>query len=143
MINITDLSLLKITRVRPWSILFDYGDKHYLIHGSYETGEGSWQELYERELDTNGKYNLLRLKTVDGDDDVKQDYIKRQRGKTIVYRNVDKAYFSYKLTKRGFATGVMESVVKEEQKHINRVEKQIKKHEEIIRQLRSEISGLR
>lgn len=143
MINITDFSLLKITRVRPWSICFDYGDKHYLIHGSYEMGEGSWQELYERELDTNGKYNLLRLKTVDGDDDVKQDYIKRQRGKTIVYRNVDKAYFSYKLTKRGFATGVMESVVKEEQKHINRVEKQIKKHEEIIRQLRTEISGLR
>lgn len=143
MINITDLSLLKITRVRPWSICFDYDNKHYLIHGSYEMGEGSWQELYERKLDTNGKYNLLRLKTVDGDDDVKQDYIKRQRGKTIVYRNVDKAYFSYKLTKRGFATGVMESVVKEEQKHINRVEKQIKKHEEIIRQLRCEIAELR
>jgi hypothetical protein len=142
-INITALSLLKITRVRPCSICFDYDNKHYLIHGSYEMGEGSWQELYERKLDTNGKYNLLRLKTVDGDDDVKQDYIKRQRGKTIVYRNVDKAYFSYKLTKRGFATGVMESVVKEEQKHINRVEKQIKKHEEIIRHLRCEIAELR
>lgn len=143
MINITNLSLLKITRVRPWSILFNYGDKHYLIHGSYEMGEGSWQELYERELDANGKYNLLRLKTVNGDDNVKQDYIKRQRGNTIVYRNIDKEYFAYKLTKRGFATGNMESKVKEEQKHIDRVEKQIKKYEEKIRQLRFEISGLR
>lgn len=143
MINITDLSLLKITRVRPWSILFDYGDKHYLIHGSYEMGEGSWQELYERELDANGKYNLLRLKTVNGDDDVKQDYIERQRGNTIVYKNIDKEYFAYKLAKRGFATGIMENKVKEEQKHIDKVEKQIKKHEEKIRQLRSEISGLR
>ena len=143
MINITDLSLLKITRVRPWSILFDCGDKHYLIHGSYEMGEGSWQELYERELDANGKYNLHRLKTVNGDDDVKYDYIKRQRGNTVVYKNIDKEYFAYKLTKRGFATGIIENKVKEEQKHIDKVEKQIKKYEEKIRQLRNEIAGLR
>lgn len=143
MINITDLSLLKITRVRPWSICFDCGDKHYLIHGSYEMGEGSWQELYERELDANGKYNLLRIKTVNGDDDVKRDYIERQRGNTIVYKNIDKKYFAYKLTKRGFATGIMENKVKEEQRHIDKVEKQIKKYEEKIRQLRYEISGLR
>lgn len=106
-------------------------------------GEGSWQELYERELDANGKYNLLHLKTVNGDDDVKQDYIERQRGNTIVYKNIDKEYFAYKLTKRGFATGIMENKVKEEQRHINKVEKQIKKYEEKIRHLRYEISGLR
>ena len=45
LIDIQDLSLLKITRVRDWSICFDYDKKHYLIHGSYECGEGSWQEL--------------------------------------------------------------------------------------------------
>ena len=143
MINITDLSLLKITKVRPWSILFDYGDKHYLIHGGYEMGEGSWQDLYERELDKNGKYNLIRLKTVNGDDDVRHDYIKRQRGNTIVYKNIDKEYFVYKLIKRGLSTGIMENKVNEEQKHINKVEKQIKKYEEKIRQLRNEIAGLR
>ena len=143
MINITDFSLLKITRARPWSICFDYGDKHYLIHGSYEMGEGSWQELYERELDANGKYNLLHLKTVNGDDDVKQDYIERQRGNTIVYKNIDKEYFAYKLTKRGFATGIMENKVKEEQKHRDRVEKQIKKYQEKIWQLKNEIAELR
>ena len=62
MINITDISLLKITRVRPWSICFDYDNKHYLIHGSSEMGEGSWQELYKRDLDVNGKYKLTHLK---------------------------------------------------------------------------------
>lgn len=143
MINITDLSLLKITRVRPWAILFDYGDKHYLIHGSYEMGEGSWQELYERELDANGKYNLIRLKMVNGDDDVRHDYIKKQRGNTVVYKNIDKEYFVYKLIKRGFSTGIMENKVNEEQKHIAKVEKQIKKYEEKIWQLRNEIAGLR
>ena len=143
MINITDLSLLKITRVKPWSILFDYNDKHYLIHGSYEMGEGSWQELYERELDANGKYNLIHLKTVNGDDDVKYYYIKSQRGNTIVYKNIDKENFVYKLTKRGFATGIMENKVKEEQKHIEKVEKQIKKYREKIWQLENEIAGMR
>lgn len=143
MINITDLSLLKITRVRPWAILFDYGDKHYLIHGSYEMGEGSWQELYERELDANGKYNLIHLKTVNGDDNVKYDYIETQRGNTIVYKNIDKEKFTYKMIKRGFATGIMENKVIEEQKHIDKVEKQIKKYEDKIRQLRNEIADLR
>lgn len=144
MINITDLSLLKITRVRPWAILFDYGNEHYLIHGSYEFGESSWQEFYKRKLDKNGKYNLTHLKNCPhADEYVSNDYIKRQRGNTIVYKNIDKEYFAYKLTKRGFATGIMENKVKEEQKHITKVEKQIKKHEEIIRQLRNEIGELR
>lgn len=143
MLNITDLSLLKITRVRRWAICFDYDNKHYLIHGSYEMGEGSWQELYERELDANGKYSLIRLKTANGKDDVADDYIKKQRGKTIVYRNIDKEYFAYKLTKRGFAHGIMDNKVKEEEKHIAKVERQIKRYEEKIRQLRYEISGLR
>lgn len=143
MINITDLTLLKITRVRPWAILFDYGDKHYLIHGSYEMGEGSWQELYERELDANGKYNLIHLKTVNGDDNVKYDYIKEQRGNTIVYKNIDKEHFVCKLTRRGFATGIMENKVKGEQKHIAKVEKQIKKYREKIWKLNNEIARLR
>lgn len=144
MINITDFSLLKITRVRPWSICFDYEDKHYLIHGSYEMGEGSWQELYERELNECGKYKLTCLKSCGyAKDDVAEDYVKKQQGKTIVYSHIDKGYFAYKLTKRGFATGVMEKVVQEEEKHIAKVEKQIKNYEEKIRQLRYEISGLR
>ena len=144
MINITDISLLKITRVRPWSICFDYDNKHYLIHGSSEMGEGSWQELYKRDLDVNGKYKLTHLKNCSyAKEVVADDYIKQQPGKTIVYQNVDKEYFAYKLTKRGFATGVMENKIKEEEKHIAKVQRQIKKYEEKIRQLRYEISGLR
>ena len=144
MINITDLSQLKITRVRPWSICFDYDNKHYLIHGSSELGEGEWQELYERELDANGKYNLMHIKNCAyAKERVADDYIKQQRGHTIVYCNIDKEYFAYKLTKRGFATGILESKVREEEKHIARVQKQIKKYEEKIQQLRHEIQNLR
>lgn len=143
MIYITDLSLLKITKVRNRAICFDYDNKHYLIHGSYEVGEGSWQELYERELDTNGEYYLFFLKKANGKDDVADDYIKKQRGNTIVYRNIDKEYFAYKLTKRGFCHGIMDNKVKEEEKCVAKIERQIKRYEEKIRQLRHEISGLR
>lgn len=143
-INVTDLSLLEITKVKDWAINFDYDGKHYLLHGSSELGEGSWQELYERILNQNGHYKLNHIKNkLYADEYVVNDYIKRQKGKTIVYRNIDKEYFVYKLTKRGFATGIMEERVNEEEKHIAKIEKQIKNYEEKIRELRQEISGLR
>ena len=142
--HITDLSLLKITRVRPWSICFDYNGKDYLIHGSYECGEGSWQELYSRELDVNGKYNLTHIKDCAfADDNVSDDYIVKQRGKTIVYRNVYKKFFAYKLTKRGFATGIMEKDVKIAEKHVAKLLKRIADYEEKISQLRRTISNIR
>ena len=144
MLSITDLSLLKITKVKDWAICFDYDGRHFLIHGTSELGEGSGQDFYERILDENGHYELKHIKSKWFEDEyVAHDYIKRQNGKTIVYKNIDKEYFVYKLTKRGFATGIMEEKVKEETKHITKVEKQIKKYEEQIRLLRSEISGLK
>lgn len=33
MFKIEDLSLLKITKIKPWAILFDYDNKHYFLHG--------------------------------------------------------------------------------------------------------------
>ena len=52
-IEMKDLSLLEITKVKPWTIYFDYGNKHYLLHGKADGCE-SIQELYERQLDKNG-----------------------------------------------------------------------------------------
>lgn len=31
-IEMNDLSLLEITKVKPWAIYFDYDNKHYLLH---------------------------------------------------------------------------------------------------------------
>lgn len=142
--NITDLSLLKITKVKGWAICFDYDGRHFLIHGTSEPGEGSGQTLYERTLDEKGRYKLnpINCKWY-VEEYVRHDYIKRQKGKTIVYKNVDKEYFAYKLTKRGFATGIMEEKVKQEEKNIAKIERQIKKYEEKIRSLKSEIYDLK
>lgn len=30
---VNDLLLLEITKVKPWAIYFNYGNKHYLLHG--------------------------------------------------------------------------------------------------------------
>lgn len=143
MIDIRNTALLKITKVKPWAIYFDYGEKHYFIHGNYEFGEGSWQELYERDLNYYGGYKLKRIATANGTDRVANDYINKQRGKTVVYSQIDKNYFAYKLTKRGFATGVMKNLVEREQSKIQKVEAQIQKYKDKIRELEKSISHLR
>ena len=141
-IDIQDFSLLKVTKVRDWSICFDYDDKHYLLHGTSETGEGSWQELYERELDKNGKYKLTFISNKYGDDYVAYDYIKRQNGKTIVYSMVDKDFFVYKLTKRGFATGIFEDEVIKQKGKISKLRDELKTYEDKCRDIRNKINAL-
>lgn len=143
MIDIKDLSLLKITKVKNWAIYFDYDGKHYFIHGNYEIGEGSWQELYERDLNYYGQYSLKRIKGNCSTDRVASDYISKQKGKTIVYSQIDKKHFAYKLTKRGFATGIMEHLVKSEQNKIQKVEAQIQKYRDKIHELEKSIAHLR
>lgn len=143
MLHITTPAHLKITKVKRWSICFDYDGKHYLLLGKSELGEGDWQELYERELDENGKYNLIKLGYCDyATDSVDSDYIKKQNGKTTVYSQVDKAYFAYMLTKRGFATGVMEEKVKEIAERVAEIDSEIQKHEEAIAHLRRQRSNI-
>lgn len=144
MIDIQDLNLLKVTKVKEWAICFDYAQKHYLLHGQSEIGEGSWQVLFERTLDDCGKYHLERIKESGyAPEYVADDYIKKQKGKTIVYSKIDKEYFSYKMTKRGFAIGIMQQKVEEENQHILSVESQIKELEQKIYGLRREIAHLK
>lgn len=140
------MSLLGITRVRDWSICFDYDDKHYLLHGKSEAGEASGQEFYERFLDENGKYELKHIKSKWFiNDNVAWDYIRcnyNKQSNPIVYSQIDKEFFAYKLTKRGFAAGIMEQRVKTEEDKIKDVKAQIREYEDKIRELRQSISKL-
>lgn len=139
MINIQNVSLLKITKVKNWSILFDYDSKHYLLHGVEEYGEPDRQELYERNLNQNGKYDLEYQGTCYGTAYVSRDYIKSKNRKTIVYNQIDKDFFAYKLTKRGFAKGIMEDKVNYENDRINKIQKQIRTFEYKVSELRRKI----
>lgn len=100
-IEMNDLSLLEITKVKPWAIYFDYGNKHYLLHGKADGCE-SIQELYERQLDKNGNYGLIFIKNRYGRNYLVSDYIKSMNQKTIVYNQIDKEYFREQLTRSGF-----------------------------------------
>ena len=100
-IEMNDLSLLEITKVKPWAIYFDYDNKHYLLHGKAD-GYESIQELYERQLDKNGNYDLIFIKSRYGRYYLDSDYIKSISRKTIVYNQIDKEYFSEQLTRSGF-----------------------------------------
>lgn len=122
-INITDESLLKITRVRLWAICFDYDGKHYLLHGKSELGEGSWQELFEKVYDENGRYELIHMNnSFAGTDAVANEYIKRQKGKTIVYKNIDKPYFIRKLVEHDFSTGLYAEEAEKEKDRMENVQ---------------------
>lgn len=141
-IHITDLNLLKITKVRNWSIAFDYGSKHYLLHGTSELGEGSWNVLFERTYDANGKYYLKKIADSNGSEYIIGDYIPKQKGKTIIYSQINKAFFAYMLTFRNFATGIMEDKVKEVKEKQAKIQTKIQKYNQKILDLKKEYNGL-
>ncbi len=141
-INITDINLLQITRVRNWSISFDYDNKHYLLHGTSELGEGSWAELFEKTYDENGKYHLNYMGNAHSSEYVVNDYIPKQKGKTIVYSQIDKEFFAFQLTYRKLATGIMENKVKEIEKKQKRIKNKIESYEKKISELRKEYQNL-
>ena len=78
MLNITDINQLKITKVKDWSICFDYEGDHYLLHGRQEYGEIPTNELFKKTLDNKGKYNLSLIESCYGEEDVSRCYIKIQ-----------------------------------------------------------------
>lgn len=148
LLDIQDLTLLKITYVKEWQIRFDYGDVHYLLHGTEELGEPDRQELYKRTVFQDGKYDLYHIATHYGSENVCNDYIRiRNKSKKvfgyydkIVYGHIDKEFFAYKLTKRGFASGIMENKVKEESQRISKIQKQIMELQNQIDELRQQIN---
>lgn len=101
MINIQDLSLLKITKIKPWAIYFDYDEKHYLLHGKSD-GYESVRELFERHLNENGFWTLEFIKSNYGNECVINDYIRPFSWQTIVYNQISKEYFRDKLATHGF-----------------------------------------
>ncbi len=139
MLDINDLSLLKITKVIDWAINFDYDGVHYLIHSGGEFGEGSWQELYIRHLDENGHYELEQIGyKYMAEENVRYDYC-RNYNKCLVYSQIDKEYFAYKLTRYGFASGIMEERIRKEDEHNKTIWEQINVCRQKIAELEKDI----
>lgn len=141
-INITDLNLLKITRIRDWAISFDYDQKHYLLHGASELGEGSWAELFEKTYDEKGRYHLNYMGQSNGSEYVKNDYIQLQKGTTIVYSQINKLFFVYMLTYNNLATGIMEKKVEAVRERQKVLQSEIYECEKKLFELRKEYQNI-
>lgn len=146
-LTISDWSLLQIIKVRPQSIMFKYADDLYLLYGCYEGDEfvdcaisAHW--LYKVNMKETGYYSLEVIARVDERWGVNtlfvlDDYIYLQKGKTVVYSQVDKKYFAYKLTLRGLADGVLEKDVKKAKRRIVQLQRRVgtfKRYEETLKE---------
>ena len=139
-IHITDLDKLKITTVKQWCVNFTYDGVQYFIHD--DSYEDRCMGLYKKPKCNcseriNGKITL----------EYPSDFIKLKYGKNrtrdhwknyvINYNQIDKEYFAIRLTKIGFADGIMEQKVREYD--VDKLQKQIDKKLEEIEKLKANI----
>lgn len=119
-----DPNKLKITKIVEEStkIYFDYDGKHFLIKEREEDYEYSI-ELYERTLNEHGFKKVKNLFGCLGWYSISK-FIKKQKGKTIVYNQVDKNYFinalrSEKHNEKSFEDAILQSFSTEVDKKNN------------------------
>lgn len=137
--NITtakDLGKLKITKVKPWCIYFNYDSKHYMI---YET-EDNWLNthviLYERIF--NGFGNIINCKMISnshGNNTLNiSDFINKYKTVksnsetySVNYSKIDKIHFVNGLYKYGFNKECIHSNKLKKYKPLNNKKKEILK----------------
>lgn len=103
-LKLDDLDKLKITRVviHPnnligiYNIFFEYNGEGYLLRSNEEAGD-RYIILDKRYVDKNGYWELENLEYLRTYTGRLNEFIKLQKGKTIVYELIDKEYFKNKL----------------------------------------------
>ena len=135
MLNIKDINLLKITKVKPWTIYFNYNNTKYLLHGATEDYESS-VALYERKW--NGKkYDLEYISGyLSCSDNVENEFI-TYVGKGKIYSQIDKKRFVSLLEYKGLCKGCFALQVGKNKSLINKNNIKISKLEDEIRLLRN------
>lgn len=128
-LNIKDLRKLKITKVKPWSVLFTYDDIKYMLRC-----EDSQTTLYRREHidDKNGHYKLIALSRYYKNINIR--YLcetitkKSNENKNIVYGQIKYDKFVARMTELGLIDSyyskeiqVIKSTINEYKDEINRL----------------------
>ena len=101
MLEITDLSKLRITKVKYYAVYFVYDNRHYLIHTSNDSDSDGVMSLYER-------FSGNRVNRIASccDCDMPSKLIRLSYGKNrgtnndepnINYNQIDKEYFVRRL----------------------------------------------
>ena len=146
-LEIKDLSLLKITKVKDWAIYFTYDNERYLLHGSSDGGDYSMTLYLRVPISSDGKYKLEPLQGKYTSSDFVSGYIKvntigKGKSTTIHYSEIDKEFFVKQLTVNGFVSGVLDEKIdvikiknKTRQEEIKKLREQIYKLEKQIKEL--------
>ena len=99
-LKITDLSKLKITKIRYDKIHFKYDGQRYFVIAHWDCGD-SWYSLYKKDcIDGYWKVELL---TTSGWTGASIDYLLDKKSRTkrnIIYSHIDKKYFVNKLREK-------------------------------------------
>lgn len=136
-IKIEDLTKLKITKVKPWKIMFSYGDTVYmLLDDSDEERHLSLLKQVERDSKKVFSYINGRVTVYTPMDFIKD--ISRRKFKnldTFTYSNLDKEHFVKKLVELGFSSGLHEAEYLRKEAEINKLRLKIKDIESQIADL--------
>ena len=119
---------IKITKVKPWAIYFNYKTRKFLLHESSDCYEYS-TTLYER-IYKNGRYKLFVIKSYYGHI-FTLNYYSNKKGRT--YKQINKENFVYKLV---YHDMIKNSKIERKIESLKRKIKRYKTQEEIYRQKR-------
>ena len=137
MLEIKDISKLKITKYKQWAFHFNYDGKKYLLHYS-ESDCVHRTSLWEKIMNENHSFRLDYICGEFG------DYVK-DCGTFIpnVYSHSDKVGLVKYLTRHKFVKSDFGKEIESDDKKISKLRKKIDYHNEKIRELRSEIKRLK
>jgi hypothetical protein len=146
-LEIKDLSLLKIDKIKDWAIYFTYDNEKYLLHGSSDGGDSSMTLYLRVPIGSDGKYKLEPIHSKWASSDYVSNYIKvnkigNGKSKTIHYSEIDKEFFIKQLTNEGFVSGILDKKVdaikiknKSRQEELRKLREQMWKLERQIKEL--------
>jgi hypothetical protein len=141
-LHILDLDKLKITTVKQWCVNFTYDGVQYFIHD--DSDEDRCMGLYRKSKCNSSKRINGAITLGYPSEFIKLKYGKRNHNHAVYsdkyninYNQIDKEYFAIRLTKIGFADGIMKNKVKEYE--IEKLQKQIDKKLEEIEKLKKNI----
>ena len=86
---------------------------------------------------------MTLIKRVNGDDRVDPDYIPRQKGSTLVYKNIDSRVFVFRLCYNELCSGYLQKAVDKTKYLVNYTHELISKEEDTIRALRQHAARLK
>ena len=142
-LEIKNLSLLKITKVKDWAIYFDYDDAKYLLHTSSEDCETSTTLFRRKSLNNFGKYELEYICSSYGNNIPYLTYFHDKRRiknyKSRPLKEINRNKFIWDLTWNDYFSGEYSKGVEENKTQINNIENTIKVLRETINLLRKDI----